>query len=1339
MLIGPKIEGRRGGLVLEDLPTTLGAASGAAFEEALELNPTRAIGRIARLARERGEIGAEGFFAAQFFDPDRRPPSRVLPVEEANRRFAVGDLKFSEPTPEAVALMKHDFKRREIKRRDILARGPGGVIGVVVPLGAALVASVIDPLNIASAFVPVVSQTRVAALAARFGKTRARLVRGGIEGAVGTALLEPLVLAGASAIEADFGITDAMLDIVFGTVLGGGLHVGVGRLADFLGRQRPEVRRAALRAAVAQAAEGRTIDVEAVFRAELLGTTSRLAFEPDVRPRIEGLPERGAEPAEASIQRIVGSSEKEGLPTITYVARDIQGAEGESALLSTFTDPDAGGRVFSEIFVPKSVRGKGIAQRLYREALADGPLIDRPEFRNKKATRAIESLIKKGQVKRVVRDGKTFLEIEDRLLPPERVAADVGGLAVRAGDTPLIADLAESLADVDRAAGPVAAKTETVDEITAREDLPERDGASDFEAADEAERVLERSVDDPSQIDAKAEADEIEAELREDLGLPEAGAEAAAELPTELPPLTPAMVATVATRAETQGEVVSVLASDIEVDAGLFQFKADTDALGVGERLQGITEWDQRRAGVVTIYEFKDGRRFIVDGHQRLALAQRIMANDPAQQIRLNAFIDREVDGVTPAQARIIAAGVNIAEGSGTAIDAAKILRVAPETLPALPPRSALVQTAQGLQRLGDDAFLMVVNEVVQPTHAAVVGRMVADEPFQVALLRLLAETEPASVVEAESIVRQGIAAGFDRRTEATLFGEEEIVESLFRERAKILSRSMTALRQDRATFNTLVQRENAILGAGNVLDRASNVERLTDNAKALSTLQALANRKGPISDALSEAARDAKSTGSFKGATADFIETLRKAIREGVLDRPEEGGGRGVAEFAGDDRGQPRSAESANVTTEAEASVNGLFGDTKERLEAGPEPAPDDGLLRELPTDARRDLPPEIETFRQLLESDLENVDRAISRRTIDPPIENVEQAVEVLAADIADIRSRPSTEATIDKPERVALQRKLSDTLYDNGGHAEAASNLRTNPRQDRRVDIVLGPPAAGKSLQVAEPLLKEHQGILLDADEAKALLPEFDGGRGAAATHKESVKIAESIMLSRAVQAGDNIVQPLVGKNLEKIGVLISLYSRAGYDVHLHLVSLPADQAVLRGLTRWIETGRLVDPAYILSIGDSPVRTFDALKNRSDVDGFTAISTDIKRGQEPIVLERGGADADPGVGGGAARRLDQDAGRAPGEELTTEITEQGEQTVIPGAERISERELLERQGEAPLRPEAAQRASDDGLFDVSGRKQQDIDFGEDLVAKADSYGKAARAAALCLSRKP
>jgi len=53
----------------------------------------------------------------------------------------------------------------------------------------------------------------------------------------------------------------------------------------------------------------------------------------------------------------------------------------------------------------------------------------------------------------------------------------------------------------------------------------------------------------------------------------------------------------------------------------------------------------------------------------------------------------------------------------------------------------------------------------------------------------------------------------------------------------------------------------------------------------------------------------------------------------------------------------------------------------------------------------------------------------------------------------------------------------------------------------------------------------------------------------------------------------------------------------------------------------------------------------------------------------------------------------------------------TPAGEQTVIPGAEKISDKELAERKMEEPLREAIAQKAANEGLFDVAGRSQQDM----------------------------
>jgi uncharacterized protein (DUF1015 family) len=74
----------------------------------------------------------------------------------------------------------------------------------------------------------------------------------------------------------------------------------------------------------------------------------------------------------------------------------------------------------------------------------------------------------------------------------------------------------------------------------------------------------------------------------------------------------------------------------------------------VTDRLQYITEWDPQLAGTVTVYEYADGRLFIADGHQRVALAKRLMAQNPDLNIQLYGYRLREVDGITPEQAMIL-------------------------------------------------------------------------------------------------------------------------------------------------------------------------------------------------------------------------------------------------------------------------------------------------------------------------------------------------------------------------------------------------------------------------------------------------------------------------------------------------------------------------------------------------------------------------------------------------------------------------------------------------------------------------------------------------------------
>lgn len=353
---------------------------------------------------------------------------------------------------------------------------------------------------------------------------------------------------------------------------------------------------------------------------------------------------------------------------------------------------------------------------------------------------------------------------------------------------------------------------------------------------------------------------------------------------------------------------ITVLRPDeLKVDADRFQFKGGGDAQGVTDRLKDVKEWNPVLAGMVIAWEDKAGQRFIVDGHQRAALAKRIAQADPAQDPRLNAIVLREADGVSDVDARVIAAIKNIAEGTGSAVDAAKVLRDRPDLIGKLPPRSDLVRQATALVNLEPEAFRMVINDVVPPHYAAIVGRLVPDDgKMQRALIDLLAKTEPANAVQAEAIVRQGREAGLHSEKQTGLFGEEDVATSLFAERAKVLDRALKTLKRDTKIFSTLVKEQDTITGTGNVLVLDANQRRAQSDAQAVQILQVLANRKGPLSDALNDAARKAKD-GKLSDAANDFIAVVRREASNGNLGRGEAGGIRGDLEIAPEGGTSPR------------------------------------------------------------------------------------------------------------------------------------------------------------------------------------------------------------------------------------------------------------------------------------------------------------------------------------------------------------------------------------------------------------------------------------------------
>ncbi|MBW2998336.1 hypothetical protein KY321_02245 [Candidatus Woesearchaeota archaeon] len=195
------------------LRKTLGAVAG----ETWDFNPLMSLVRLTELTE------------AKIDDSETEP---LVSKDILNEKYNPIGLEFEDDEKQSVVDILVERKKNERRRQDIIQRGPQGILPGTAKLLTGIGVSVLDPINIASAFVPVLGQARFASLAGRFGLNAARTTRGVVEGAVGATLVEPIVYAAATSEQADYGLRDSFLNVTFGSIIGGGLHVGSGKLKD---------------------------------------------------------------------------------------------------------------------------------------------------------------------------------------------------------------------------------------------------------------------------------------------------------------------------------------------------------------------------------------------------------------------------------------------------------------------------------------------------------------------------------------------------------------------------------------------------------------------------------------------------------------------------------------------------------------------------------------------------------------------------------------------------------------------------------------------------------------------------------------------------------------------------------------------------------------------------------------------------------------------------------------------------------------------------------------------------------------------------------------------------
>lgn len=226
--------------------------------------------------------------------------------------------------------------------------------------------------------------------------------------------------------------------------------------------------------------------------------------------------------------------------------------------------------------------------------------------------------------------------------------------------------------------------------------------------------------------------------------------------------------------------------------------------------------------------------------------------------------------------------------------------------------------------------------------------------------------------------------------------------------------------------------------------------------------------------------------------------------------------------------------------------------------------------------------------------------IDRLNSGGTDAPGIDEIMSIPEIAAAERAndgpETITLPNRQAIQDEAYRQAIQKGSWDGQDYNG-----------EVRHDKRMDIVIGLPGSGKSSVYTERLSQEYKSRVIDTDDFRGYIPEYNGSN-ASMVHREASRIRNRL-LNSALDNGDNILLSTIGADAQKLAAQIQKYKDEGYSVYLHLNELPNNKSLARAVGRYISEdgslGRYVSPRLIAEYGDKPTQTYLYLTGQGGID--------------------------------------------------------------------------------------------------------------------------------------
>lgn len=298
--------------------------------------------------------------------------------------------------------------------------------------------------------------------------------------------------------------------------------------------------------------------------------------------------------------------------------------------------------------------------------------------------------------------------------------------------------------------------------------------------------------------------------------------------------------------------------SEIALDPKRFQYKLVHGATGSTGSLSGVVKWDPNLAGICQVWrDPNDGVVYAINGHNRVSLAK---------QLGVETIAVRFLSCNNPIEARLIGALTNIAEGNGTPIDAAKLIRDHGFSIDDLvnrgiPIRSKLASEGIALSKLADVLFEQTIQGELPLDRAVIIGELVPSHADQHKLVEMI-EAESKHRKLTNDVIRELAETIASSESQITLldslFGAETVMESTAIEKAELSAYIRKRLAREKRLFGIVARNRNAseLSRGNNQIDTDTSSAIARDADKALTIFNQLKNKSGQISRLLNDAAK---------------------------------------------------------------------------------------------------------------------------------------------------------------------------------------------------------------------------------------------------------------------------------------------------------------------------------------------------------------------------------------------------------------------------------------------------------------------------------------------------